>query len=100
MTDKEDLKNHYLETNINLLSHFLFGINYKLSANGNNYEYSSNTIDINNKLNEINDISKKIKEKKLNSLNTVEKKIKELNNISDKEEEDIKKFYNIIMHSR
>lgn len=86
---KEDLKTHYLETHINLLSHILFGIIYKLTDDGKQYKNNDNTIDIDKKLDEIKKISDKIK-----------KNINEINDILNKDEENLKTFYNEIMFSQ
>ena len=100
---KEDLKTHYLETHINLLSHILFGINYKLSADETKYEYQipSKSININDKLKKINEISEKIKEKKFESNNTFKEKINKLNkiiiDIKDGDEDEFKKLFTTIM---
>ena len=107
MTNTEDLKTHYLETHINLLSHILFGINYKLSADQTKYEYQTQPnsppnhlpVNINDKLKKINEISEKIKEKELNNIKTFKQKIEILNEIiiKNKDEDEFKDFFNKIM---
>lgn len=109
MTNKEeDLKKHYLDTHINLLSHILFGINYKLSADETKYEYQTQPnspsnppnhlpVNINDKLKEINKISEKIKQKELNSIETFKQKINKLNEIIIKNKDEFKDFFNKIM---
>jgi argonaute-like protein implicated in RNA metabolism and viral defense len=100
---KEDLKTHYLDTHINLLSHILFGINYTFNADKNEYECQipSKSININDKLKEINAISEKIKEKKFESNNTFKEKINKLNkiinDIKDGDEDGFKQLFTTIM---
>lgn len=110
---EEDLKTHYLETHINLLSHILFGINYKLSADKTKYEYQTQPnsppnpppnpppINIDEKLKEINKISEKINQKELNNIKTFKEKINKLNkiinDIKDGDEDGFKKLFTTIM---
>lgn len=100
---KEDLKTHYLETHINLLSHILFGINYKLSADETKYEYQTQPnpppINIDEKLKEINKISEKINQKELNNIKTFKEKINKLNKIINdiKDGDGFKKLFTTIM---
>jgi len=106
MTNTEDLKMHYLETHINLLSHILFGINYTFNADKNEYEcqIQSNpleSININDKLKKINEISEKINQKELNNIKTFKEKINKLNkiiiDIKDGDEDGFKKLFTTIM---
>ena len=101
---KEDLKTHYLETHINLLSHILFGINYTFNADKNEYEckISSKSINIDEKLKEINKISEKINQKELNNIKTFKEKINKLNkiinDIKDGDEDGFKQLFTTIMN--
>lgn len=96
-TNQDKLKERYLETLINLFSHILFEINYKLSVDDKNYQTStSKIVNISDKLKEINNISDKIKEKKLNNITNINDKIKELNKFIT--ENDEKNFFNEIMN--
>lgn len=103
MTNKEeDLKKHYLETHINLLSHILFGINYTFNADENKYEcqIQSNhleSININDKLKKINAISEKINQKEFKSNNTFKEKIKKLNENITKDKNKLKDLFTTIM---
>lgn len=98
MTTKiDDLKIHYLDTLVNLLSHILFGVNSTLTDDEKNYYINNKKVKIDDKLKEINEISKKIQKKKLNGITNFNEKITILNEFF--ENEDFKKLFKDIMSS-